>query len=297
MAYSPYLISLVVVMMLAVCTLKTSTTSSPSITVAYRGIYVDGFKSILGNTTKENLLLNWCVNNNFNALSLYDLNQIMGYTARVVQLAQFIQKARITFNINQIAAVRGTSANFIQNAQYDSSRTDLNERFSVYNLENEWWNNGPACNFSCYTSILQTMATNAKNATPSITTEAYIGWFKNPDGQELNQANTLVNLLDRIMVHDYRKFPQLSYMTSRLSFLGQAAQSQNRTMDVIVIFSAEPDFMYDYFNVTSQNHPFEDAYVDILSQFNATSFDFKDYVQLIGYQIFDYSYAQMARPT
>jgi hypothetical protein len=297
MTYSLHLILLVVVMMLRGYTLQTTSTISPPVTIAYRGLYVDGFKSILGNTSKEDLLLNWSASNNFNALSLYDLNQIMGRPARVAQLAQFIRKARVTFGIDKIAAVRGTSANFIQNAQYDSSRTDLNERFSVYNLENEWWNNGPTCNFSCYTSILQTMETSAKNVTPSMTTEAYIGWFKNPDGQELNQANTLVNFLDRIMVHDYQKSPQLSYMTSRLSFLGQAAKNQSRIMDAIVIFSAEPDFMYDYFNVTSQNHSFEDAYVNILNQFNATSFDSKDHIRIIGYQIFDYSYAHMARPT
>jgi hypothetical protein len=281
--------------MLGGYTLETLLTTSPPVTITYRGLYVDGFKSILGDTSKENFLLNWCVNNNFTALSLYDLNQIMDIPARVVELVQFIQKARITFGINQIAAVRGTSANFIQNAQYDSSRTDLNERFSVYNLKNEWWNDGPVCNFTCYTSILQTMKTYAKRATLSITAEAYIGWFKNPDGQELNQANALVNFLDRIMVHDYQKSPHLSYMTSWLSFLGQAAKNQSRIMDVIVIFSAEPDFMFNYFNVTSQNNSFEDAYVDILNQFNATSFDFKDHIRLIGYQIFAYSYAYMAR--
>ena len=221
----------------------------------------------------------------------------MGKPAREIQLAQFIEKTRTTFGINQIAAVRGTSANFIQNAQYDSSQTNLNRRFSVYNLENEWWNNGPSCNFTCYTSILQTMKTTAKNQTPSITTEAYIGWFKNPDGQELNQANVLVSFLDRIMVHDYQKSPQIGYMTSRLSFLGQVAKSQNRTMDVIVIFSAEPAYMGDYFNSTSQNHSFQDAYVSILNQFDAASFDYKDYVRLIGYQIFTYSYAVMVRST
>lgn len=290
------LISLVFVMMLTGYLLGTSSISSPSVTTTYRGLYVDGFKSILGDVSKENLLLNWSVSNNFTALSLYDLNQIMNRPARVVQLAQFIRKVRVTYGIDQIAAVRGSSANFIQNAQYDSSRTDLKERFSVYNLEREWWNDGPACNFSCYTSILQTMKTNAKSQTPSMIAEAYIGWFTNPAGQELAQANTLVNFLDRIMVHDYRKSPELGYMTSRLSFLGQAAMNQSRIMDVIVIFSAEPDFMGNYFNVTSQNHSFEDAYASILDQFNATTFDFKDYVRLIGYQIFAYSYAYMARP-
>ena len=297
MTSSLYLILFAIVMMLKIHIMRTLPTSLSPVTIAYRGIYVDKFQYILGDTSNETLLLNWCVNNNFDALSLYDLNQIMDRPVRVAQLAQFIQTARVKFGINQIAAVRGASANFIQNARYDSSRSDLNERFSTYNLENEWWNNGPTCNFSCYTSILQTMEASAKNLIPSMTTEAYIGWFTNPEGQEFDQANTLVNFLDRIMVHDYQKLPQLSYMESRLSFLGQAAKSRNRTMDVIVLFSAEPDFMYNYFNVLSQNHSFEDAYLDILNQFSASSFDFKDYIRLIGYQIFAYSYAQMARPT
>mgnify|MGYP001062710693 FL=1 len=284
-------------MMLGYYILKTSSTSSSSDPITYRGLYVDGFKSILGDANKENLLLSWCVSQNFNTLSLYNLNEIIDNPVPIVQLAQFIRKARVTFGINQITAVRGTSANFIQNAEYDSSQTDLNKRFSVYNLENEWWNNGPACNFSCYTSILKTLKMYAKRGSPPMIAEAYIGWFKNPTGQELNQANTLVNYLDRIMVHDYQKSPQLGYMTSRLSFLGQAAKNQGRIMDVIVIFSAESEFMGDYFNVNSQNHSFEDAYVSILDQFNAATFDFKDHVRLIGYQIFAYSFAYTARPT
>jgi hypothetical protein len=282
--------------MLVCYTPEASLDTALPVAVVYRGIYIDGFDSILGIESKENLLLNWCASNNFNAISLYDLNLIMADQQRCEDLARFIRKTRVTFGIDQVAAVRGSSANFIQTASYDSSRTDLNERFTVYNLENEWWNIGPACDFSCYTSILQTMKTNAKSATPSMITETYRGWFQNPTGQELEQANTLNRLLDRIMVHDYRTFPQFSYMQSRLSYLGEAAQSQNRIIAVIVIFSAEPEFMYDYFNVTSQNHSFDDAYLDILNQFNAASFNFKTNVQLIEYQVFAYSYAQMARP-
>lgn len=263
---------------------------------AYRGVYVDGFNRILGNTVLEDSLLNWCVSNNLNALSLYDLNTVMG-NERYTDLALFMQKARVTYGINQIAAVRGTAANFQQNASYDASRTNLNERFTVYNLENEWWNNGPSCNFSCYTSILQAMSTKADAASPQITTEAYIGWFQNPTGQDLQQAKTLVRWLDRILVHDYRPNPQFGYMQSRLSTIGKAAQSQNRTMDIIVLFSAEPEFMQDYYSVGGQNHSFDDAYADIVNQFNATNFTGKANVRLMGYQLFDYSLAKQARPT
>ncbi|QJW91204.1 hypothetical protein HNV11_18390 [Spirosoma taeanense] len=262
----------------------------------YRGVYVDGFNAILGNSSLEDSLLNWCAGHNFNAISLYDLNTIMG-DERYSDLARFIQKARLTYGIGQVAAVRGTSANFTQNAGYDASRGDLNERFTTYNLENEWWNNGPACDFSCYTSILQSMSNKARNASPRITSEAYIGWFLNPSGQDLQQAKTLVRWLDRILVHDYRTYPQFGYMQSRLSYLGRAAQSQNRVIDVIVLFSAEPEFMQDYFSVSGQNHSFDEAYADIVNQFNAASFNGKNNVRLIGYQIFDYSFARQARPT
>lgn len=262
---------------------------------AYRGIYVDGFNGILGNKSREDSLLNWCVSSNINALSLYDLNTVMDL-GRYTDLALFMQKARTTFGINQIAAVRGTAANFQQNAGYDASRINLNERFTTYNLENEWWNNGPYCNFTCYTSILQAMSKKATAASPRITTEAYIGWFQNPTGQDLQQAKTLVRWLDRILVHDYRPNPQFGYMQSRLSTIGKAAQSQNRTMDIIVLFSAEPEFMQNYYSVSGQNHSFDDAYTDIVNQFNAATFTGKNNVRLIGYQVFDYSFARQARP-
>ena len=250
----------------------------------------------MGNITNENSLLDWCVKYNFNAISVYDLNVILSNTNNWGILAQFIKKARVTYGINQIAAVRGSSANFIENANYDSSRTDLNERFTVYNLENEWWNAGPACNFTCYIDILQTMNDTAKNLTPSMIREIYIGWFQNPVGQEFAMATTLESLLDRIMVHDYQTAPQFSYLQGRMTYLGQAANSQNKTVNVIIIFSAEYTFMNNYFNITGQNYTFDDAYVTILNEFNATNFNFKDNVQLIGYQIFCYSYAKAARP-
>lgn len=262
----------------------------------YRGVYIDGFNPILGNSSLEDSLLNWCVSNDINAISLYDLNMVMG-NERYTDLARFICKARVTYGISQVAAVRGSSANFTQNARYDAFRTDLNERFTAYNLENEWWNNGSSCNFSCYTSIVQAMSSKAHTASPPLTAEAYIGWFQNPSGQDLQQAKTLVRWLDRILVHDYRTHPQFGYMQSRLSYLGKAAQSQNRVIDVIVLFSAEPEFMQDYFSVTGQNHSFADAYSDIVNQFNVATFSGKNNLRLIGYQIFDYSWVKRAKPT
>ncbi len=266
-------------------------------TPSYRGLYVNKFDTILGNLAAEDSLLNWCKAYGFNAISLYSLNAVLG-DERYTSLARFIKKARTGgYGINQVAAVRGSSANFTQNATYDASRADFNERFNVYNLENEWWNNGPDCNFTCYTNILQAMSQKAFAASSAMTREAYIGWFQNPDGQEARQATKLVQNLDRILVHDYRVSPSFGYMQSRLSYLGQAAQKQGRIIDVVVIFSAEPDYMQNYFSTTGQNKTFDNAYDVIVAQHSAASFQGKDNVRIIGYQVFQYEWARLARPT
>lgn len=260
----------------------------------YKGIYVDGFQSILGDSTQENNLLNWCNQQGFNAISLNELNLVFD-KGQNTQLAAFIKKARINYGIQGVAAVRGSSANFKQNANYDASRVDLNERFNVYNLENEWWNNGPSCNFNCYTTILQTMQQKADASYPKIIKEAYIGWFQNPN-KPANQAATLVQNLDRLLVHDYRTAPDFTYMQDRLSYIGQAANNKNKVFDIITIFSAEQNFMGNYFSSTGQNKSFDDAYNDLLTQFNASTFAGKSNIRMAGYQVFAYSFASAARP-
>ncbi|WP_247235228.1 hypothetical protein [Telluribacter sp. SYSU D00476] len=262
----------------------------------YRGIYIDKFTTILGNASREDSVLRWCVGHGFNAISLYDLKDIIGRPGAQDSLARFIRKARLDYGIAEIAAVRGIEQDYEQTAQYDQSRYEPSERFTAYNLENEWWNGGPDCDFGCYTRILEQMQRQARATTPPKTTEAYIGWFINPDQQEAKQARTLVRHLDRIMVHAYRKVPEFGYLRERLMYLGQEAQKQNRTLDVIVLFSAEPEFMADYYRVTDQNHTFEASYQNLVDQFTKADFDGKANIRLIGYQLFAYTFASAARP-
>ncbi|MCK6650313.1 MAG: hypothetical protein L6Q66_11715, partial [Bacteroidia bacterium] len=48
-------------------------TRSFSQTATIRGMYVDGFSTILGNVQQEDSLLNYAQDNSFNYLALYDL--------------------------------------------------------------------------------------------------------------------------------------------------------------------------------------------------------------------------------
>jgi hypothetical protein len=257
----------------------------------YRGIYIDQFNTIVGNITKENELLSWCKYNNMNSISLYDLTTVLSNSANIPKLAAFIKKARLSYGITSVGAVRGSGSEFSgSTCSYNSGRTDTLERFNVFNLELEWWNN--VCTFPQYTDHMKTMTASAHSSSPGIISEEYIGWLSNPAGQESAQANALVANSDRIMVHDYRIGPDAAYTLSRLDQIGQAAKAQGKKFKVIILFSVEQEFMFSYF----QKYSFAQAYADYVNQYNTKSFAGKSNIDLIGYQIFDQSLARLARP-
>ena len=45
-------------------------------TASYRGVYVDNYMYFCGDTIKENQFLDWCKRYNFNAISVYDLDNM-----------------------------------------------------------------------------------------------------------------------------------------------------------------------------------------------------------------------------
>lgn len=264
---------------------------------AYKGVYVDSFDFIVGDTARENSLLRWCKKQSLNALSLYDTKTILSSSSNYPKLAAFIKKARSKYGIKSVAAVRSLSSQFTgSTSTYNKSRVDTQERFNVFNLENEYWNAGTNNTFSNWIKIVNTMNTKAHAATPRITSEFYFGWFQNPNNQEPAQAAKMVAATDRILLHDYWAAPSLTYMQSRLAFLGQEAFKQNKVIDIVVLFSTEQAFAYDYFNVNTQNHSFLDAYNSMLAQHNASTFAGKDNIRIIGYQLFCQSIARSARP-
>ena len=144
---------------------------------------------IIGDSAQENSLLRWCKKYNYNALSLYDTKAILLNRASYPMLAAFIKKARTQYKIKSVGAVRSLGIQFTgSTSTYNKARKDTSEKFNVFNLENEWWNNGPSCDFSCYQSHLITMNNAAHAANPKIKSEEFFGWFLNPAGNEIGQA-------------------------------------------------------------------------------------------------------------
>lgn len=272
-------------------------------TANIRGMYVDGFNTILGNSQKEDSLLNYAQLNNFNYLALYNLwnvhtsHNLTNLTSSAI-LANFIQNAKQNYGIAQVGAV-GENFFFFNNVinVYNQQHTNALQKFDVYNVEFEFWNTttvssgnyycttylqpgGYSCDtagaFSYYAKLIRQVDSLAN--LNGVVSELYVGWFNQ------GQAITMGNNIDRILLHDYiNNYSWLySYVTTRLQYLA----ARNVVTEVIPIFSAEPSFMGSWITT----HPIVQPYNDLVAAFNAATGSWKQYINLNGYQWFTYSF-------
>jgi len=282
---------------LFICLLSLSTAQAQN--PALRGIYIDKFSQILGNPTKEDSLLNYAQDSSFNYLALYDLQSINFNNATSVgKLAAFIRKARTSYGVQYIGAVCESYSSFQSKiAPYNNGRTNADEKFDVFNLEFEFWINSSvnssgyycqqylaANGCSCDTAgafqfyIDQLHKIDSLAATQNALSETYVGWFNQGQGQQIAEN------VDRVLLHAYRTDASsvFGYSKSRLSYLASFSQQ----VDVVPIFSSEPDFMGPWLN----SHSMTEAYATYQADFNADNSSWKPYIRLLGYQWFDYGF-------
>jgi hypothetical protein len=257
----------------------------------YQGIYIDKFQQIIGDTAQENSLLRWCLKYEFNALSLYGVRAVLSTPRLRPSLSAFIRRAKTQYHIRQVTAIVEHSATVTGLIDdYNKEQADPLNRIDFTNLELEWWNN--ASSFDQYVQAMQEMKSWGGRQHPPVPNEEYIGWFKNPVGEDSIMAAALVQNSTRILLHDYQKEPGFSYIMNRLDWIGRAAKAQGKVMPVIIIFSPKPEFSYAYFSA----HSFGDAYQLILDSYDQTDFQGKNNVQLIGFQIYNQTFARQTKP-
>lgn len=266
-----------------------------------RGLYVDGFINIIGNTASEDSLLTFAQNNSFNYLALYDLWQVhttYGLTSVTTSsvLANFIHKAKQNYNILQVGAV-GENFYFFNNVIniYNQQHPNAFDKFDVYNIEFEFWNtttvstgnyycttylqpSGYSCDTAgafAYYKVLTHQVDSLANST-GVLSEAYVGWFNQ------GQAITLSNTVDRLLLHDYiSNYSSLySYIKQRLQYIA----ARNISTTVIPILSSEPAFMGPWLTTHTTWQPYNDLNVYLAAETGT----WKQYIILGGYQWFDY---------
>jgi hypothetical protein len=262
-----------------------------------RGIYINDFDVILGNTEKEDSLLSYLRDSSFNYMALYDLGSLnYSSAAEMNTLASFIRRARQDYGIPYVGAVGETKSFFLDHIKgYNNSRSTADEKFNVFNVEFEFWTTSSVepggyycvhylqeagCNcdtsgaFGFYIKLLKSVDSLA--ATQGAISETYIGWFNQGQGQQI-QSN-----VDRILLHAYRvnNSSVWSYSKTRLSYLA----ANNQVVNVAPIFSSEPDFMGPWLEENGQ----QEAYGKYESDFENENSSWKQYINLLGYQWFNY---------
>lgn len=264
-----------------------------------RGLYIDHFSTILGNSSKEDSLLHYAQDSSFNYFAMYDLQALnLSNTSTANMLGAFIKRAKLNFGIQYVGAVGETYSSFQNSiAPFNSSRTDDNEKFNVFNLEFEFWTTsavnpgGYYCtrylqqaNCSCDTSggfkyfINQMHLIDSLAAVQQVISETYLGWFNQ------GQASQIQRNVDRILLHAYRTGTSslFSYSKTRLQYLA----SNNSIVDVAPIFSSEPSFMGSWMDSHSQL----EAYSQYKTDFDNDNSSWKQYINVLGYHWFDWKY-------
>lgn len=261
----------------------------------WKGMYVDDAELIIGNTTKENNLINYALDKGINSFTFYGLKNVIKYPANYPKVASFLKRCAQNGITNLVYVVvyypgssNGSDTTYIR--KYNAARSLSSEKFTGVNLEWEWWNG--TTSWSTFLATLKTYYNWTRNVSPNLSNEIYFGWFNNPSTMPQTMANELVRYCDRILLHDYRSTPDVPYMQSRMDYLGKAAIDQGKTKKIIILFSAESAFMGGYYST----HSFNDAYQSIVSQYTNASFTGKSGLRIYGWHIFNYSEAKLHRP-
>jgi hypothetical protein len=250
----------------------------------YRGLYLNGFAGIVGNKAKEEALIFDLKRWKINATHAYDLSKILG--VKNAELADLHKRLRRDAGIKEIIAARGNSSSALGAATTFNKAYPDSSDFDGWNLEFEAYNAYPKIGggytFDKSKADLLTYPENATAAQKAaIDTEnekrketartlawadnkrylnemkagkangqvdysvQYFGWYKTPFVTDAPKE--VVELTDYAIVHQYEKKPGFSYTRSRCNELNNQAKIAGKKIIVRPLFSAEPDFMQDWY--------------------------------------------------
>lgn len=274
---------------------------------ASRIMYVDNFMNILGSYTNETKLLDFCKENKINSIILYDLNKVnkvykLSDKNQNGILAKFISRAKTEYGIYQIAASGETSKFFIDAiVPYNNSRKSSNEKFDIFNIEYEYWNeesnkeDGYYCQtylkqnkipctregtFSYFIRSLKEMKYLANKSKHKVKVGVYVA---NYNAYEINEIEKYA---DRISVYDYTTYPDnlFHYIKERLDLL----VNYKSKADIYILFSSEMSFIGKYLS----QHTLDDIENLFRKELLAEEPGLRDKINLKGFTYYNYGYLE-----
>ncbi len=270
-------------------------------TAAFRGVYIDGFSTQIGNIVKEDSILNWCLKNNLNEISLYSINTILNMSNGSILLNSFINKAKNApyyINVSFVAASLSTTTK-----EYTNYYLSQPNKFSAITTEYEFWNTGNS--FTTFSGQLQYMNSINSSTSGAIKRQIYLSKFVDASGiitQDSTIAEQIVSSSDRIFLVNYSNnaYNLSSTTLNKIKIIANASHKLNKVTEIIILFnlnqnSVDPN-IFSYFSINGSNHLFIDAYSKFKNDYNSANFTNKSFIKLNGFQLYNYTWAKNARP-
>lgn len=273
-----------------------------------RGLYVNDFVDIIGNTAAENELLEFAQQQGFNYLLCYNLYFIHSQKFSITEaesalpLANFMRRARRDYGIQSFGVVGESARSFERLEIYNQLYPDAAARFDVFNLEFEFWNQNMINKYYCdaylsknqlscdtagaFTYYHQQLVQIKEQANRSgALTEVYIG--KPTPGQ----CKKIGAICDRVLVHYYRSSPLYNNGNSIYNYLSYrlpALAPPQGTLDILPIFGAGPKFMGEWIEQNSLTEAFS-IYMDGQNAWNPKADAWKNHLNIAGAQWYRYT--------
>lgn len=271
--------------------------SEPSIT--YYGMYINGFDSILGNSSAETNLVNFIQNKEMNDLTFYMSNllntpQNETYMRSLALRLRNAGQNRILSNViqaaNSINLTPGTEAT------YNNSCSDDREKFTGFTQEWEFWNSGnPYGSFGTF--ITDDIAIANYCQANNLTYDIYVSRCEDyasvytPEqvATHVVQYHDIVHLVAYISEATYNSNKGLNNTRkTQLELLGNAALALGKKQKVTILWAANGNGgvnMRDWFVA----NPDLNAYDGFVTEYNNWSSSAKAGLDIVGQKIYAYS--------
>lgn len=254
----------------------------------YRGLYLNGFKNIVGNKMYEDAL---CYDLKFwkiNAVHEYNLGDILG-TSKEPALAKLHIRMRKESGIKEIMAARGNSSSCLGAATTFNKNNSDSADFDGWNLEYEAYNaDDIAAAWATNKVYLTEMKAGKTNGQVEKSVQYFGWWTKAP--MTVEAPKTLVALTDYFIIHDYTSAPSFSYTRARCNDLNRECQAVGKKGIFRPLFSAEPAFMQTYY----KTHSLDEAYFEWKKGFDAMNYS---NLTSDGYVVFALDFLRVAQPS
>ncbi len=181
----------------------------------YEGSALNPYHVILGNSAKENSLVQWCVDEHVTYALLYDLNYWRvnaAYTNTGKTLISTLIAKFSAVNM-KVAAVHSGSANTVDAVVNFNAGQPVNKQFRMFAFEDEFWQYsvGSAARTTAFNNLISNLDYAIAALTPiNVGIDIYLGHATAAELVAMAQR------IPRLFFHDYRLWAEYTYIKQKI---------------------------------------------------------------------------------